>query len=137
MNGKLQNKVAVITGGTSGIGLATARLFSEEGAAVFIMGRRQQELDEAVNSIGRGVVGVRGDVTNLGDLDRLYETVKSTKGRIDIVFANAGVGEGALLEQVTVSHFDRLFDTNVKGVLFAVQKGLPLLSDGASIIVTG
>jgi len=137
MNGKLQNKVAVITGGTSGIGLATARLFVEEGAYVFIMGRRQKELDEAVNSIGRDVVGVRGDVTNLGDLDRLYETVKSKKGRIDIVFANAGVGEGAVLEKVTESQFDRQFDTNVKGVLFTVQKALPLLNDDGSIIVTG
>ena len=139
MNGwiKLQDKVAVITGGTSGIGLATARLFVEEGAYVFIMGRRQKELDEAVNSIGRDVVGVRGDVTNLGDLDRLYETVKSKKGRIDIVFANAGVGEGAVLEQVTESHFDKLFGINVKGVLFTVQKALPLLNDGGSIIVTG
>jgi len=137
MNGKLQNKVAAITGGTSGKGLATARLFVEEGASVFIMGRRQKELDEAVNSIGRDVVGVRGDVTNLGDLDRLYETVRSKKGRIDIVFANAGVAEGAVLEKVTESHFDRLFDTNVKGVLFTVQKALPLLNDGGSIIVTG
>jgi NAD(P)-dependent dehydrogenase (short-subunit alcohol dehydrogenase family) len=137
MHGKLQHKVAVITGGTSGIGLAAARLFVEEGAFVFIMGRRQKELDEAVNSIGREVVGVRGDVTNLGDLDRLYETVGSTRGRIDIVFANAGVGEGAVLEQVTEAHFDRLFDTNVKGVLFTVQKALPLLNDGGAIIVTG
>ena len=137
MNGKLQDKVAVITGGTSGIGLAAARLFVEEGAYVFIMGRRQKELDQAVNSIGRNVVGVQGDVTNLDDLDRLYETVKSKKGRIDIVFANAGVGEASLLEKVTESHFDRLFDTNVKGVLFTVQKALPLLNDGGSIIVTG
>src|SRR5215470_3098459 len=136
MNGKLQNKVAVITGGTSGIGLATARLFVEEGAYVFIIGRRQKELDDAVNGIGQDVVGVRGDVTNLGDLDRLYETVKSQKGRIDIVFANAGVGEGAVLEKVTESHFERVFDTNVKGVLFTVQKALPLLNDGGSIIVT-
>src|SRR5215467_3779217 len=107
MTEKLQNKVAVITGGTSGIGLATARLFVEEGAYVFIMGRRQKELDEAVNSIGGNVVGVRGDVTNLGDLHRLYETVKSKKGRVDIVFANAGVGEAAVLEKVTESQFDR------------------------------
>jgi NAD(P)-dependent dehydrogenase (short-subunit alcohol dehydrogenase family) len=133
---KLHNKVAVITGGASGIGLATARLFVEEGAYVFIMSRRQKELDEAVNSIGRDVVGVQGDVTTLGDLDRLYETVKSQKGHVDIVFANAGVGEGAALEQVTESHFDRVFDTNVKGVLFTVQKALPLLNDGGSIIVT-
>src|SRR5215471_8377321 len=108
--GKLQNKVAVITGGSSGIGLAAAKLFVEEGAYVFIMGRRQNELDQAVNSIGHNVVGVQGDVTNLDDLDRLYETVKSKKEHIDIVFANAGVGEASLLEQVTEAHFDRLFD---------------------------
>ena len=137
MTGKLQDKVAVITGGTSGIGLAAARLFIDEGAHVFIMGRRQKELDEAVNSIGREAAGVRGDVTNLSDLDRLYETVQSQKGHIDIVFANAGVAEGAVLEKVTESHFDRLFGTNVKGVLFTVQKALPLLNDGGSIIVTG
>ena len=137
MTGKLQDKVAVITGGTSGIGLAAARLFIDEGAHVFIMGRRQKELDEAVNSIGREAAGVRGDVTNLSDLDRLYETVQSHKGNIDVVFANAGVAEGAVLEKVTESHFDKLFDTNVKGVLFTVQKALPLLNDGGSIIVTG
>jgi NAD(P)-dependent dehydrogenase (short-subunit alcohol dehydrogenase family) len=137
MNGKLQDKVAVITGGTSGIGLATARLFVEEGARVFIMGRRQRELDEAVNAIGRDVAEVQGDVTDLGDLDRLYDTVMSKAGRIDVVFANAGVGEGALLGEVTEPHFDKLFDTNVKGVLFTVQKALPLLNDGGSIIVTG
>jgi NAD(P)-dependent dehydrogenase (short-subunit alcohol dehydrogenase family) len=137
MSGKLKNKAAVITGGSSGIGLAAARLFVDEGAYVFIMGRREKELDEAVSSIGRDVVGVRGDVTSLDDLDRLYETVKSKKGRIDVVFANAGLGEGALLEKVTESHFDRVFDTNVKGVLFTVQKALPLLNDGGSVIVTG
>ena len=137
MTGKLQDKVAVITGGTSGIGLAAARLFIDEGAHVFIMGRRQKELDEAVNSIGREAAGVRGDVTNLSDLDRLYETVQSKRGRIDVVFANAGVAEGAVLEKVTESHFDKLFGINVKGVLFTVQKALPLLNDGGSIIVTG
>ena len=137
MRGKLQNKVAVITGGTSGIGLASARLFAEEGAYVFIMGRRQKELDEAVSSIGREVVGVPGDVTNLADLDRLYETVKTSKGRIDIVFANAGVGEAALLEQVTETQYHKQFDTNVKGVLFTVQKALPLLTEGGSIILMG
>lgn len=137
MRGKLQNKVAVITGGTSGIGLASARLFAEEGAYVFIMGRRQKELDEAVSSIGRDVVGVRGDVTNLADLDRLYETVKTRKGRIDIIFANAGVGEAAVLEQVTETQYHKQFDTNVKGVLFTVQKALPLLTAGGSIILMG
>jgi NAD(P)-dependent dehydrogenase (short-subunit alcohol dehydrogenase family) len=137
MTRKLEDKVAVITGGTSGIGLATARLFVEQGAFVFIIGRRQGELDEATASIGRDIVGVRGDVTNLCDLDALYETVKSTKGHIDVVFANAGVGESALLEEMTEAHVDNLLNTNVKGVLFTVQKALPLFSDGGSIIVTG
>lgn len=137
MSGKLQDRVAVITGGTSGIGLASARLFVDEGAFVYIVGRRQQELDAAVSSIGRDVFGVRGDVTNLGDLDRLCDTVRITRGRLDIVFANAGVGEPALLEQVTEAQYHKQFDTNVKGVLFTVQKALPLLNDGASIILTG
>jgi len=133
---KLAGKVAVITGGTTGIGLAAAKLFVSEGAYVFITGRRQKELDKAVKEIGSNVTGVQGDVSNLADLDRLYETVK-TKGRIDIVFANAGVGEFALLEKVTEEHFDKIFDINVKGTLFTVQKALPLLNDGGSIILTG
>ncbi|MFE7358262.1 SDR family NAD(P)-dependent oxidoreductase [Streptomyces sp. NPDC057543] len=134
--GKLQGKVAVITGGTTGIGLATAKLFVGEGAYVFIMGRRQKELDEGVRAIGGNVSGVQGDVAELADLDRLYETVRA-KGRIDIVFANAGLSEFASLEDVTEEHFDKIFDVNVKGVLFTVQKALPLLNDGASIILTG
>jgi NAD(P)-dependent dehydrogenase (short-subunit alcohol dehydrogenase family) len=134
--GKLQGKVAVITGGTTGIGLATARLFVGEGAHVFITGRRQKELDEAVKTIGHDVTGVQGDVSNLADLDRLYETV-ATKGRVDVIFANAGFGEFAPLGSITEEHFDRLFNTNVKGTLFTVQKALPLLNDGASIILTG
>jgi NAD(P)-dependent dehydrogenase (short-subunit alcohol dehydrogenase family) len=134
--GKLDGKVAVITGGTTGIGLATAKLFVAEGAYVFITGRRQKELDEAINAIGTNVCGVQGDVANLADLDRLYETTK-VKGRIDIIFANAGVGEFAPLRSVTEEHFDKLFSTNVKGALFTVQKALPLLNDGASIILTG
>lgn len=134
--GKLQGKVAVITGGTTGIGLATAKLFAGEGAYVFIMGRRQKELDEGVRAIGGNVSGVQGDVAELADLDRLYETVRA-KGRIDIVFANAGLSEFASLEDVTEEHFDKIFDVNVKGVLFTVQKALPLLNDGASIILTG
>ena len=134
---KLQGKVAVITGGNSGIGLAAARLFVEEGAHVFITGRRQKELDEAVRAIGRNVTGVQGDVAKLSDLDRLYETVKATGRRIDIVFANAGFGEFLALGKITEEHFDRLFNTNVKGALFTVQKALPLLNDGASIILTG
>jgi NAD(P)-dependent dehydrogenase (short-subunit alcohol dehydrogenase family) len=134
--GKLQGKVAVITGGTTGIGLATAKLFVEEGAYVFIMGRRQKELDEAVKEIGSNVSGVQGDVAKLADLDRLYEAVKA-KGRIDIVFANAGIGEFAPLGSIAEEHFDKLFDINVRGVLFTVQKALPLLNDGGSIILTG
>jgi NAD(P)-dependent dehydrogenase (short-subunit alcohol dehydrogenase family) len=134
--GKLQGKVAVITGGTEGIGLATAELFVKEGAFVFITGRRQKELDEAVKAIGTNVSGVQGDVAKLADLDRLYETVKP-KGRIDIVFANAGVAEFAPLGSITEEHFDKLFDINVKGTFFTVQKALPLLSDGGSIILNG
>ena len=135
-NKKLQGKMAVITGGTSGIGLATAKLFVREGAYVFITGRRQKELDAAVQAIGRNVTGVQGDVARLADLDRLYEAVK-TKGRIDVVFANAGVAEFAPLGKITEEHFDKLFDTNVKGTLFTVQKALPLLNDGGSIILNG
>ena len=134
--GRLQGKLAIITGGTTGIGLASAKLFVEEGAYVFITGRRQKELDEAVKAIGSNVTGVQGDVTKLADLDRLYETV-GKKGRIDIVFANAGFGEFAPLDKITEQHFDSLFNTNVKGALFTVQKSLPLLNDGGSIILTG
>ena len=137
MMGKLQGKVAVITGATAGIGLAAAELFVKEGAHVFITGRRQKELDEAVRTIGHGVTGVQGDVANLSDLDRLYETVQATGRRIDIVFANAGFGEFRALGEITEEHFDKLFDINVKGTLFTVQKALPLLNDGASIILTG
>jgi len=133
---KLQGKVAVITGGTTGIGLSAAKLFVKEGAYVFITGRRQKELDEAVEAIGSNVTGVQGDIAKLTDLDRLYETV-ATKGRIDVVFANAGVAEFAPLGKITEEHFDKLFDINVKGTLFTVQKALPLLNDGGSIIVNG
>lgn len=135
--GKLQGKVAIITGGTTGIGLAAAKLFVAEGASVFITGRRQKELDEAVKAIGRNVTGVQGDVSKLADLDRLYETVEAQGRRIDVVFANAGLGEFAALGSITEEHFDKLFNINVKGVLFTVQKALPLLNDGASIILTG
>jgi len=135
--GKLQGKVAVITGGTTGIGFAAAKLFVEEGAFVFITGRRQKELDQAVKAIGSNVAGVQGDVANLADLDRLYKTVEAKGRRIDIVFANAGFGEFASLGNITEEHFDRLFDVNVKGALFTVQKALPLLNDGGSIILTG
>jgi len=134
--GKLQGKVAVITGGSTGIGLATAKLFVREGAYVFITGRRQKELDEAVKAIGSNISGVQGDVAKLADLDRLYETIKG-KGRIDIVFANAGIVEIATLKEVTEKNFDKIFNINVKGTLFTVQKALPLLNDGGSIILMG
>lgn len=132
---KLKNKVAVITGGNSGIGLATAKRFVAEGAQVFITGRRQNELDVAVKEIGGNVIGVQGDVSNLADLDRLYATVKQKAGRVDIVFANAGGGEFAPLGEISEAHFDKAFNINVKGLLFTVQKALPLLPDGASIIL--
>src|SRR6266403_3520250 len=134
---RLQGKVAVITGGSTGIGLAAAKLFVREGACVFIMGRRQKELDEAVKAIGTNVSGVKGDVAQLADLDRLYEAVFKAKRRIDIIFANAGVGEFVPFGAVTEEHFDKLFSINVKGTLFTVQKALPLLNDGGSIILNG
>src|SRR5271154_6561300 len=133
--GKLEGKVAVITGGNSGIGLATAKRFVEEGAFVFITGRRQAELDAAGKLIGGNVAGVQGDVSNLGDLDRLYATVKREKGHIDVVFANAGTGEFAPLGAITEGHFDKIFNANVRGLLFSVQKALPLLRDGSSVIL--
>ncbi len=129
--------MAVITGGTTGIGFAAAKLFVKEGAFVFITGRRQKELDQAVKAIGSNVAGVQGDVANLADLDRLYKTIEAKGRRIDIVFANAGFGEFASLGSITEEHFDRLFNVNVKGALFTVQKALPLLNDGGSIILTG
>jgi NAD(P)-dependent dehydrogenase (short-subunit alcohol dehydrogenase family) len=134
--GKLQGKVAVITGGSSGIGLATAQRFVAEGAYVYITGRRQSELDAAVRQIGKNVTAVQGDVSNLADLDRLYTTVKQQHGRIDIVFANAGIAEFASLGEISEAHFDKTFNVNVKGLLFTVQKALPLLQDGGSIILT-
>ena len=132
---KLEGKVAVITGGSSGIGLATAKTFVDEGAYVFIMGRRQAELDSAVKHIGRNVTAVRGDVSNLGDLDRLYDTVRKQKDRVDILFANAGIGELAPLGTITEEHYDKVFNVNVKGLLFTVQKALPLFKDGGSILL--
>ena len=132
---RLDGKIAVITGGNSGIGLATAQRFVDEGAYVFIAGRRQSELDAAVKQIGKNVTGVQGDVSNLADLDRLYATVKEQKGHIDILFANAGVGELVPLEAITEAHFDKTFGINVKGLLFTVQKALPLFQDGGSIIL--
>jgi NAD(P)-dependent dehydrogenase (short-subunit alcohol dehydrogenase family) len=132
---KLAGKIAVITGGTSGIGLATAERFIKEGAFVFITGRRQAELDAAVAELGENAFGVRGDVSNLEDLDRLYETVKERKGKIDILFANAGGGEFARLGEISEKHFDTIFGNNVKGLLFTVQKALPLIGEGGSIIL--
>jgi NAD(P)-dependent dehydrogenase (short-subunit alcohol dehydrogenase family) len=133
---RLDGKIAVITGGNSGIGLATAQRFVQEGAYVFITGRRQSEIHNAVNQIGENVTGVQGDVSNLADLDRLYASVKQQKGRIDILFANAGVADVAPLGSITESHFDKIFSVNVKGLLFTVQKALPLFQDGGSIILT-
>jgi NAD(P)-dependent dehydrogenase (short-subunit alcohol dehydrogenase family) len=135
--GQLDGKTAVVTGGTTGIGLAAARRLASEGAHVFITGRRKPELDAAVESIGARVTGVQGDVSVPEDVDRLYDTVRSAGRRVDVLFANAGGGSLATLEQVTEEHFDQTFDINVKGVVFTVQKALPLLTDGASIILPG
>src|SRR5580700_10790814 len=133
--GKLAGKVALVTGGTSGIGLATAKEFVNEGAFAFITGRRGSELAAAVKEIGRHVTGVQGDVSNLGDLDRLFEQIKQEKGTLDIVFANAGVARYAPLGEITEDSYDSIFKVNVKGLLFTVQKALPLMPDGASIIL--
>jgi NAD(P)-dependent dehydrogenase (short-subunit alcohol dehydrogenase family) len=133
--GKLNGKVAVITAATSGMALATAKLFVEEGAYVFITGRRKDKLDEAVKLIGKNVTGIQGDASNLADLDRLYDTVKKEKGHIDILFASAGTGEFAAIGQITEKHFDDTFNLNVRGTLFTVQKALPLFTDGGSILL--
>lgn len=135
--GKLDGKVAVITGGSSGLALATAQRFAEEGAYVFITGRRQEALDEAVKQLGKNARGVRGDASNLDDLDVLFKTVQQEKGKIDILFASAGKGEIAKLGEITEEHFDKEFGLIVRGTLFTVQKALPLLNDGASVIMTG
>src|SRR5258708_15652567 len=133
--GKLEGKIALITGGNSGIGLATAKRFVKEGAHVFITGRREPELAAAVKEIGRNVTGVQGDVSNLGDLDRLFAQIKREKGKLDIVFANAGATPRLPLGKITEEHYESSFNTNVKGLLFTVQKALQLLPDGASIIL--
>jgi NAD(P)-dependent dehydrogenase (short-subunit alcohol dehydrogenase family) len=132
---KLEGKIALITGGTSGIGLATAKRFVAEGASVFITGRRRTELDAAVKAIGKNVTGVQSDVSKLADLDCLFATIAQEQGHLDVVFANAGGGEIAPLGSITEEHFDKTFSTNVKGLLFTVQKALPLLPEGASIIL--
>ncbi|VVE26496.1 SDR family NAD(P)-dependent oxidoreductase [Pandoraea anhela] len=134
---KLQGKVAVITGGATGIGLASAKRFVAEGAQVYIFGRRQASLDAALSELGGAARGIQGDVTNLNDLDRLFETVETEAGSLDVLFANAGIGELATLEAITPEHYARTFDINVKGTLFTVQRGLPLLKRGSSIILTG
>ncbi len=135
--GRFENKVVVVTGGTSGIGLATARAFAAEGAALFITGRRQDALDAAVKAIGGTVTGVRADMSKLADIDRLYDVVQQSHAQIDILFANAGGGTFAPLGAIDEAHFDEIFATNVKGVLFTVQKALPLLRDGAAVVLTG
>jgi NAD(P)-dependent dehydrogenase (short-subunit alcohol dehydrogenase family) len=135
MENKLEGKIAVITGGNSGIGLATAKRFVSEGAYVFITGRRQKELDIALSEIGKNVVGIQGDVSNLEDLDRLYNVVKDQKGHLDILFANAGIAQFAPLGEISEEHFDNIFRINVKGVLFTVQKALPLFHDRGSIVL--
>src|SRR3979411_3106514 len=132
---RLATKTALITGGSTGIGLATAKQFVNEGAFVFMTGRREPELAAAVKEIGRNVTGVQGDVSNLGDLDRLFAQIKQEKGKLDIVFANAGIAKYATFGKITEELYDSIFDINVKGLLFTVQKALPLLPDGASIIL--
>src|SRR3954453_7344712 len=134
--GRLDGKVAVITGATSGMALAGAKLFADEGAHVFISGRRKDALDDAVELIGRSVTGVQADSADLGDLDRLFETVKQEKGAVDVLWASAGIGEQSRLGEITEEHFDAAFSLNARGTLFTVQKGLPLFKDGGSIFMT-
>jgi NAD(P)-dependent dehydrogenase (short-subunit alcohol dehydrogenase family) len=135
--GRLTGKTAVITGGNSGIGLATAKRFVSEGAYVFITGRRQDELDKAVAALGSGVKGIQGDISILDDLDRLFATVQTEKGQVDVLLANAGIGGMSPLGGISEEQFDKVFDVNVKGTLFTVQKALPLMRSGGSIILTG
>jgi NAD(P)-dependent dehydrogenase (short-subunit alcohol dehydrogenase family) len=134
---RLEGKIALITGGSSGLGLATARRFIDEGAKVVITGRRQADLDNAVKELGSDTLGVRGDVSNLADLDHLYETIRERYERLDIVFANAGSGAFVPLGEITEEHFDRYFGINVKGTLFTVQKALPLMTKGGAIVLNG
>ncbi|ACI52080.1 short-chain dehydrogenase/reductase SDR [Gluconacetobacter diazotrophicus PA1 5] len=135
MSRKLEGKIALVTGGSAGIGLATARLFAGEGAHVYITGRRRPELDAAVSAAGGGISAIQADVAKLPDLDRVYDQIGREKGRVDIVFANAGLGEMVPLGAITEDHYDRIFDINVKGVVFTVQKALPLMPDGGAIVL--
>ena len=137
MSKKLEGKIAIVTGGSTGIGLATAKEFVAQGAYVYITGRRQAELDKALKAIGSNVTAIHADSSSLSDLDKVYDQIKQEKGRIDIVFANAGVGAFAPLGAITEEHFDSIFDTNVKGLVFSVQKALPLIPDGGAIILNG
>ncbi|WP_312178264.1 glucose 1-dehydrogenase [Pseudescherichia sp.] len=137
MNKQLDGKIALVTGGTSGIGLATAQVLAAQGAQVFITGRRQAELDAAVDAIGAAATGIRADASKLADLDAVYAQIAKQVGRLDILFANAGGGDMQPLGAISEEHFDRIFGTNVRGVVFTVQKALPLLVDGASVILTG
>lgn len=134
---RFENKIVVVTGGTDGIGLATTKSFVAEGALVYITGRSQERLNAAIDDIGEGVIGVQGDVSNAPDLDRLYAQIKRDHGRVDVVFANAGISEQAALGDIDEAHFDRLFDINVKGMVFTVQKALPLMSAGGAVVLTG
>jgi NAD(P)-dependent dehydrogenase (short-subunit alcohol dehydrogenase family) len=137
MSKKLEGKIALITGGSAGIGLATAKQFVDEGAYVYIVGRRKPELEAAVASVGANVTAIQGDVTNLADLDRIYAQISKEKGRVDIVFANAGGGPLVPLGSITEEHFDQVFNVNVKALVFTAQKALPLMPDGGTIILTG
>ena len=137
MNGKFEGKVVVVTGGTSGIGLASARHFAAEGASVYISGRRETELAAAVKTIGGDVTGVQADMSKLADIDRLYDVVQQKHGQIDVLFANAGGGSMLPLGAITEDHYEDIFGRNVKGLIFTVQKALPLLRDGAAVILTG
>lgn len=134
---KLAGKVALVTGGNGGLGLATAKRFVAEGATVYISGRRQKELDSAVREIGAGVTALQGDISSLADLDRIFATIRERSGRLDILFANAGVGEFVPLGHITEAHFDRIFDINVKGTVFTVQKAIPLMRAGGTIVING
>ncbi len=134
--GKLDGKVALITGGTSGIGFATARLFVAEGAQIYVTGRRKDKVEEAVTKIGKGCIGVQGNVADMADLDRLFNQITKESGRLDIVFANAGTAEYAPMGQIDEAHFERIFNANVKGLLFSVQKALPLMREGSTVVLT-